>query len=586
MRVLVIHPEDDLQAEPWASLRWDRVIDLGRAGAQAYAHAAARFGCAVTSLSEFREEFKEMRRVRELLTLGMGRLNDRFGLDWWELTAIIVHQQLELAFVLGELVATLGPQDEVYVSQPGFHADVLRLALGSRLRTFSARGGRKGGARHYLRVLKKFPLPQLFEIFWDKTDAGYQVRGWFNRKRKPSTDAVVLLPSAYINVSNTGVAYAQSLPDTHFLLVVTRRSGWVENAPANVSATWLRRYASLRAPSRKLELLDLEERWDALRRELLAVPEVRTLAELGWLDEFPARFAQGLEIRDAWRNVLDFEPVKAIICADDHNPYTHIPVLLAKARGLPAIVCHHGALDGRYMFKRNHADVLLARGRMEADYLVRMCGVPAERVEIGAPFLTTDANQPSGRGDRPFIVFFSEAYEVAGGRGHDFYEDILPSLADLALSEGRELIIKLHPSESFSERSRFVEQILTPEQRRITRLMGGPLQPELLDRTWFGVTVMSTVVVECMLHGIPCFLCVWLESWPYGYDDQFARFEAGIRLHEPKEIKSIPDKLSGYKVSTRVRENCWRSIEPERFRALLGMGPANSAAIAAQSHTG
>ena len=33
------------------------------------------------------------------------------------------------------------------------------------------------------------------------------------------------------------------------------------------------------------------------------------------------------------------------------------------------------------MFKRAHADVVLAKGKMEQDYLVRVCGVPRARVE-------------------------------------------------------------------------------------------------------------------------------------------------------------------------------------------------------------
>src|SRR5262249_48895831 len=122
-----------------------------------------------------------------------------------------------------------------------------------------------------------------------------------------------------------------------FLLVVTRRSGWIQSFPSNVSMAWLRGYASVRAPSRKFECADLTERWDLLRSELQAIPEFRILTELGCLDDFPGRFAVGLEIRDAWRNVLGTEPVQAVICADDSNPYTHIPLLLAKARGLPTI---------------------------------------------------------------------------------------------------------------------------------------------------------------------------------------------------------------------------------------------------------
>jgi hypothetical protein len=178
------------------------------------------------------------------------------------------------------------------------------------------------------------------------------------------------------------------------------------------------------------------------------------------------------------------------------------------------------------------------------------------------------------------IVFFSEAYEVGGGRVRGFYQDILPPLADLALSEGRELIIKLHPSESFAERSRFIEQILGPEQRKVVRIAGGPLRAELLERAWFGVTVLSTVVVECALQGVPCFLCSWLESWPYGYVDQFTRFGVGVRLAERFEIAQIPEMLKNYKVGGSVREDCWRPIEKLRLQALLGIGRTSGAPAA------
>jgi hypothetical protein len=573
MKVLLIHPEDELQDGPWASLRWDRIIDLGRAGTASYAHAVAGFGCPVTALDAFGDNLKEMRKVRELLALGMGRLSDRFGLDWWELTSILVHQHLESAILLRKFVETLGALDKVYVSRPGFHAEVLRLALSSRLHTFSSLGSRhKHGARHYLQVLKKFPVRQLLEIFWDKTDPGYQFRGSLRSRQKVLSDPVVLLPSAYINVSRTGVAYAESLPEARFLLVVTRRSGWIQSPPPNVSRTWLRRYASVRVPSRKLECRDLIKRWDLLRSELKAIPEFRILTELGCLDDFPDRFAQGLEIRDAWRNVLESEPVQAVICADDSNPYTHIPLLLAVQKGLPTISCHHGALDGRYLFKRNHADVLLAKGKMEEDYLVRVCGIPPGTVEVGAPILPIDLKQESSPHKKTAIVFFSEAYEVAGGRARGFYQDILPSLADLARSEGRELIIKLHPAESFSERSRIVEQILRPEQQRVARVVRGPLEPEMLDKAWFGVTVLSTVAAECTRRGIPCFLCAWLEAWPYGYVDQFTRFGVGIRLNEPGEIKQIPATLQNYRAGGAARVNCWSPIETQRLQALLGIG--------------
>jgi hypothetical protein len=515
----------------------------------------------------------------------MLRLSDRFGLDWWELTSILVHQQLESIILLQLLVETLGALDEVYVSRPCFQADVLRMALASRLHVIIWRGSRhKRGARHYLRVLKKFPARQLLEIFWDKTDPGYQFRGSLGSVRKPLSDAVVLLPSAYVNVSRTAVAYADSLPGSHFLLVVTRRSGWIQSPPPNVARAWLRQYASVRIASRELEYRDLVNRWGVLRNDLKAVPELRILNELGCFDDFANRFARGLEIRDAWRNVLDSEPVQAVLCADDSNPYTHIPLLLAVHKGLPTIACHHGALDGRHLFKRNHADVVLAKGEMERDYLVRLCGLPSETVEVGAPMLprdlqVRDSKQESCAEQRPSIVFFSEAYETGGGRAQGFYQDTLPALADLALAEGRELVIKLHPSESFSERSRLVEQILRPEQQRVARVVSGPLQSEMLNRTWFGVTVLSTVVTECALHGVPCFLCAWLESCPYGYVDQFTRSNVGIRLNEPSQISEIPMMLGNYKAD-RVQENCWRPVERQRLRALLELSQERRRATA------
>ena len=584
MRVLLIHPEDELQAGPWASQRWDRVIDLGRAGASSYEQAAAGFGSPVTTLDTFRENFGEQYKVRELLARGMDRLCDSFGLDWWELTSIMLHEQLEAAFLLRLFVETLDPRDEVHVSRPCYQAEVLRLMPGVLVQTFSSPGNRQvRDARHYLRVLKKFPTRQLVEIFWDKTDPGYQLRGSVGLRRKTSSDPVVLLPSAYVNVTRTALAYATSVPDGRFLLVVTRRSGWIQSPPTNVSVAWLRSYASVRAAARKVECADLTKRWEQLRNELQAIPEFRILTELGRLDDFRDRFAQGLAIRDAWRNVLDTEPVQAVICADDSNPYTHIPLLLAKARGLPTISCHHGALDGRYLFKRSHADVLLAKGRMEEDYLVRVCGLPPEVVEVGAPNRLADREKESSPDERPSIVFFSEAYELAGGRGRGFYQDVLPPLADLALSEGRQLIVKLHPAESFAERSRFVEEVLSREQRKVAGVIGGPLQPELLDKAWFGVAVFSTVAVECALRGIPGFLCSWLESWPYGYIDHFTRFGVAIRLRQPEEIARIPALLKTYKTSDEVRRNCWTPIEAARLRTLLNIGRALRTAHASQA---
>ena len=440
MKVLLIHSEDDPEKGPWASLPWDRIVDLGLGGVNTYARWQRQFGCPVTNVDSLRNGFDDFRRVRSLLGLGCGRLTDEHGLDWWEITSLLLHGEMETLILLQRFAQTVESGDEVYVSRPGLHASLLQQLCTGRVNIFPLRrGAEKRGLGHYLRVSNKLSAQQIIDVFWDKYDAGYQFRGRLARKRQPSTRPVVLLPTAYVNVSRTGIAYANSFPEENFLLVATRQSGWVEDPPKNVTSAWLSSYASVR--DRSAGNADMESRWQSLLQDLGGVPELEILHRLGYLDSFPRRFRRGLEVRDAWRNVLDTEPVQAVLCADDSNPYTRIPLLLARARGLPTVACHHGALDGRYVFKRSYGDVIWVKGKMEEDYLVRKCGVPQEKVEIGAPALPANWNTSdrSGCQDfRPHLLFISEAFDVSDGRPEEFYRDILPPLADLALATGRE----------------------------------------------------------------------------------------------------------------------------------------------------
>src|SRR5438874_6730915 len=93
----------------------------------------------------------------------------------------------------------------------------------------------------------------------------------------------------------------------------------------------------------------------------------------------------GLAVRDAWNELFDSEKITACLCADDSNPYSRLPLIIAKKRGIPALACHHGALDNRMAIKKLHADLYLAKTEMERDYLVRVCRVTKERIVTGAP---------------------------------------------------------------------------------------------------------------------------------------------------------------------------------------------------------
>jgi hypothetical protein len=571
MRVLLIHPEDELLAGPWVGLAWDRIVDLGLSGETGYRHATHKFGAEVSPLNDLHsEDLRELRQVRELLRAGSGQLKDSVGLDWWDLTSILLPQQLETIVLLEKFMATLGPGDEVHVSRAGMHADVLALKLGSFLHIFPSRtnSGRHGLA-HYFQVARKFPPRQLLDIFWDKMDAGYQFRGPLSAKRKPASTPIVLLPTAYVNVSKMAISYAKVLPETRFLLVATRRSGWVDEYPTNVSRAWLRSYASGERKARKAEHLELVERWRSLRKELEGIAEFQILSRLGYFEEFPFQFARGLEMRDAWRNVLEREPVQSVLCADDSNIYTRIPLLLAAQRNLPSISCHHGALDGLSIFKRSRGGITLVKGMMERDYLTRVCGMPEDEIEVGAPTGPLVSQAAVGSDAKSAIIFFSEVYEVSGGRAEDFYEDVLPRLADIALAEGKQLIVKLHPFESLAERTEMVNVALRPDQRKFVRILDGALTNGLWDKAWFGITVLSTVAVEGALRGVPCFLCGWLEASRYGFVEQFSKFGAAIRLSCANEIEKIPAMLKVYKPSETIEQDLSSRIEPERLRTLL-----------------
>jgi hypothetical protein len=550
---------------------WDRIVDLGLGGVNSYARWSGQFHCPVTTLNSLGKGFDDFRRIRDLLGMGCGQLVDEHGLDWWEIMSILLHGEMETLLLLQRFAQSVSSGDEVHVSRPGLYASLLQSLLVTGANVFPLRrGARKGGLGHYVRVFNKLSASQVADVFWDRYDLGQQLRGRLARKRAPSARPVVLLPTAYINVSRTGIAYANTFPEENFLLVATRRSGWIQDPPRNVAAAWLSSYVSVR--DRSIENADLQSRWRTLLNELVGVSEFEILNRLGQLDGFPRQFRHGLELRDAWRNVLDTEPVQGVLCADDSNPYTRIPLLLAQARQVPNIACHHGALNGRYVFKRSYAGLIWAKGRMEEDYLVQRCGVPREKVEIAAPALPANENRlekSNGQSFRPYILFISEVVEVGGGRPEEFYREVLPPLADLARATGRKLIVKVHPAESERERSSILARVLSAEQKAATSIESGPLTEDLLAKAWFGITILSTVAIECAIRGIPCFLCKWLESWPYGYVEQFIRFGIGIGLNHPSEISKIPEYLEQHRPGADILENCWQPAAAGRLRELL-----------------
>ena len=567
MRILLLHSEDNLWSGPWSQPTWDRVVDLGLAGTNAYERWSRSLGCSVETLGGI--DLHEYHRVRRLLEAGQGRLMDHRGLDWWELISLRFYQQIGSILTLQKFADSLQEDDEVFATRSGFQVHALGRLLGKEIRYFSsARRSLRQRAQHYWRLPKKFSISQLGEIFWDKYDSDYRIRGHFLFRQAARNQPVVLLPSAYSNVSRMGIRYAEMLPDSEFLLVTTRQSGWMESLPKNVKAARLAAYAA-GGQAVQHEFSELLQSWEQFRGDFGGAQELAILDGLGLFASFPNLLRVGLGIRNAWLRVLETEPVEAVLCCDDTNPYTHLPLLLAKKRGLPTLTCHHGALDAGHLIKRNHADVVLAKGRMEHDYLTRVCGMREEQVEIGGPAQpAVPAAQWRGSGDAPWIVFFSEPYEIVGGRTEEFYRDLLLPLAKLAEETGRELVIKLHPMESVSERRRLVERI-EPAGHKMIRVVAGQLNEELLQKTWFAITVLSTAAMDCALRGVPCFLCEWLEYFSGGYNEQFRRFGAGTKLGSAAEIAAIPEMLKTSPGRMGVRADLSIPIASARLKELL-----------------
>lgn len=562
MKILLFHPADDPLEQYWTGEKWDAVFDLGWAGEESYCRWKQELNCPVASLAKL--EVDDFRRIRESLAHGSEFLLDEHALDWWELMIIEFHQQLQELARLQKFAARLTPNDEVFITRDCFQARALELIGTLRVRRLASGSTLWRRARRYATALRSLTKSQMLEIAGDKYDTGYRLRRRIAGRPAASSRAVVLLPSAYGNVTRTELQYAQTLPDMDFLLVTTRSSGRPANTPNNVSVENLASYVNARTSRAETE--SLLTRWDQLKRHLESHPLFSLLIGCGSLQHIPMLLRHGLIVRDAWLNVFERQPVSAVLCADDANRFTQLPLLLAEKRGLPAIACHHGALDGRHRIRLNCHYPFLVKGQMEYDYMVRGCGVPAERIEIGAPrrpesFLPRPAQRKGS------LVFFSEPYEVSGGRCREFYGEILPRLKQVAADVGCRLLVKLHPFESRRERERMVRAVLGSSEAAGVQFASGLLTDHLLNDTLCAVTILSTTAVECVQRGIPVFLCEWLNYSDYGYLQQFAKFGAGIALQSADELKDIPMRLNTVP-AVQVDDLC-NPIAPDRLRSLL-----------------
>ena len=583
MRVLLVHPEDSVIEGPWVLSRWDLIVDLGWAGASQYAVSGVKVGCPVRSLWDFADWHEDVPRIQQLCGIGNNRLVDAEGIDWWELLAPSSYQQVYEFLLLQKVARELQIPAEVRVTRPHRLADTLGRLLGVKIDPFIAQSEHSASARfnRFTTKLRTLTSAQMVQIAFDKWDSDYGVRRYFSKTRQSSgSGKKVLLPSAYRNVSRVVTKYAGLLPDRSFLLVTTRADGEVKDLPPHITARSLAAYAPRpRNNTTEREIASLTLQWQIVKKKLYEAHPI-LLRTPGLFRDFDRTLQNCLRMRDAWRGVFEREEIDCVLCADETNPYTRVPVLLARRRGVHSVYCSHGALDVNVLLRGVCSETYLAKGEMEGDYLVKECGVPRERIFIGAPPGSHFAVQGEGAGTH--IVFFSEPYELYYGRTETLYRELLPRLCAIAREHGRKVIVKLHPFESLTARSQLVERILTNadltnNDRKLVEVTADPLSERLLRKIWFSLTVESSVAVECALAGVPSFLCGWFDIDLYSYGRQYERFGAAKILDDPADISRIPELMGSQRLGAEVRKRLYTPITREDFEAvLLGKATAHS----------
>jgi hypothetical protein len=542
MRVLLLHPDDDFHGS-WTGQHWDSVVDLGRAPKAFYDEQSARFDCPVFSIFDLALEVEDLQIWRGLLELGMGRIVDRFGIDWWDVVGLLLQPELQDVRLALRLAEKLSGCRTLVATRRSLIAEAVRLQLGiplevlhRGLRTRLVRGVRRRGA-----ALANLSFVHLRQVVYDKYDPHYVWRRKLAGPSLESPEPVVLLPTAYSNVTKTALRYARILPEQKFLLVLARESAAASPVPANVHTARLASFATAKCD--RNELQKLEVCWKQMEQSLQQHPAFRLPVQIGVLKKGPRWLRWGLAVRDAWNQVFETRSVTGCLSADDSNPYTRIPLLLAEQRGIPAVACHHGALDCRMAFKKLRFSIYLAKGEMERDYLERICAVDPGRIQVGAAASPPRENPSLWSEDAPWIVFFSEPYEVDLWRMEAIFREVLPRLCVAARNAGKTVVLKTHPFESARQRRRLVTRTLSAEDQKLVSVTDAPLSREILQKTWCAVTVESTVAFECASVGIPAFLCGWLRHAYAGYAPQFAQFGVGRMLETPDGLLCIPEML-------------------------------------------
>lgn len=566
MNILLLHPEDDFQAS-WSRERWDLIVDLGRAPKSFYDDWSQKLGTPVFGILDLAIELEDLLACRELLRPGLGRVVDRYGIDWWDVIGILLWPRLQELRLARRLADKIGRCETITASRKSAIADALQIQLQCPLKILHSGLPKRLGNRlgRYKRAARNLSFDQLRQVVYDKYDPGYARRRKFAGKAESSTQPTVLIPTAYSNVTRGAFAYAKILPEQQFLLVLARETAASVPVPSNVRTASLASFAG--DGSDQSELRELENGWLGMVAALRSHPEFELVARTKLLESSRRWLRWGIPIRDAWRAVYESQTIISCLSGDDSNPYTRIPLLLARQMKMPAVAFHHGALDAFMAMKNPGFSTYLVKGEMERDYLEHVCKVDQSYLKTGAA--STPATVRLWTEGAKWIAFFTEPYETDLWRVEELYREVMPRLCAVARQVGKTVLVKLHPFETVRARQRLVRRVLSQADRDLVTVTAAPLSRDMYENIWCAVTVESTTACECAMVGIPAFLCGWLRHAYIGYAGQFARFGAAQMLGAADDLLKIPEKMATAMPRPDLASRLVEAITPGTLREIL-----------------
>jgi hypothetical protein len=568
MKVLLLHGEDEFSAS-FLSKDFDLIVDFARAPRSTYEHWSRRSGCPTISLYDFAEEVEDLYATKKLLQSGMELMVDQSGIDWWDLLSVVIVPGLQNAMLISKLADYLGVGCELHASRSFPLALGLQHLVKTKLEVPKNINPALRKVQHYFKVFSELDISQLYQVAQDKFDREHNLRRRVASCALGSNTPVFLLPSAYINVSRIAASTAEMLPDQDFLLVCARASGKLRSLPKNVRMASLDSYF---APADKGEVTRLMKGWEVLKRQLISSSkEFELVGIIGAFRRMPSLLGWALALRTAWTRVFEMEHIAGCLCADDTNPYSRIPLILAKQKAIPNVALHHGALDLYMAVKKQHADFYLAKSAMEHDYLLRRCRVEPERLVGPTPTVfsePTTARVMELQSAKNWLVFFTEPYQAGSWRVTEVYRELLPRLIQTAFECRLKLVFKLHPFESAKGHMRMLQKHLSREQVHQMKIIAGSPSPELWRNTRAALTVESTTALECAALGIPVFFCAWLRHYHGAYLEQYSRFGFGHVLESAAQLANVPQLLRSHGAAPIERESPM-TVEPQLLRELL-----------------